>query len=186
MMTGKTETETSQIHHDNHDASGAGFFRKSDMDDGTNLGYCFDLSCEQRMRGFRIFFVFVVILLLIDSILIFTADMWDFFGTYILALLCMIFATFFLFGPVRQFKNIIGDSQTMAVTIVYIMMTLLITIITLTATFYQGCVIFILFQFIAYVHYIIRSIRESEQSIIDCTEICSSHSRSTIARVSRV
>lgn len=167
-MHGNSETVQLHTHNSNVDV-GVEFFRNCDQIDRYNLGHYFDLTCEQRMRWFRIFSLIYVLFLVTATVLSFTVGVWGFVIAYILALLCMTLTPFFLFGPVIQFKFALTDIGILGSGVTYISAAVLIFIFAFNSTpFYYACLLLVVLQFIAYLFYITLCLQGSEQTIVKC------------------
>lgn len=148
----------------NNDNNNAGLmgsfnlFRINDSDDEFNFGKYFSLSLEERMYAFGIFFTLGAILSIIGIILIFFLNLIGFAITYTFGNICMIIATLFLFGPMKQIRGMFDSLHRGLSVAVYGLMILL----TLLAAFLWKsgslCILFVILQFIAYIWYTITSI----------------------------
>lgn len=133
-------------------------FHSNDAEDGFNIGKYFSLSYEQRLYGFGIFCAIGLLLSLIGTILIFTMNITGFAVTYTFGSISMIFATLFLFGPVKQIKDMFSNLHKGIAVLVYLVLMVLTLVAALAWHNGPLCIVFLILQFIAYLWYTITSI----------------------------
>jgi len=127
-------------------------------DDNCNIGKCFKLSYEQRFYGFIMFSGIGMFLSFIGTLLLFSMKLVEFAITYSFGSICMIMATFFLFGPVKQYKKIIKSTHRILAVSTYFI-TIILTLLAGLKWENVGLgIIFLLLQLVAYLWYTITSI----------------------------
>lgn len=133
-------------------------FHSNDAEDGFNFGKYFSLSYEQRLYGFGIFCALGIILSLTGTIMIFTMNITGFAVTYTLGSVSMILATLFLFGPVKQIKEMFSSLHKGISVLVYFLLIILTLVAALAWNNGPLCIVFLILQFVAYLWYTITSI----------------------------
>lgn len=140
----------------NHD--GIDLFQITDAEDRCNFGSYFSLTYKQRIYCFGLFFCLGLLFSILGTIMIFFIDLKGFAIAYSLGNICMILATLFLFGPMKQVKSMFDSPQRLASVIIFILM----IILTLIAALYLKngllCVLFLILQIGSYAWYSITSI----------------------------
>ena len=145
-------------------------FYSSDEQDPYNLGSYFKLSYETRLYSFIGFSIVGVLFSLIGSLMIFSANLTGFAIAYSFGAICMMLATLFLFGPMKQIKNMFSTVHRTIAVITYltaIVMTLI------SALLWQNgflCLIFLVIQLIAYFWYMITSIPGGQTLCESCCQ----------------
>lgn len=131
---------------------------QTDSDDGYNIGKYFNLTYEQRFWGFCISAGLGMICSFIGTLLLISLNFTTFGVMYSLGNICMIVATLFMFGPMKQIKSMFESVHMAIATSVFILM----IIMTLIAAFYLKsvilCILFVILQFVAYIWYVVNSI----------------------------
>jgi hypothetical protein len=153
MLSSRTNTIFSNSNDGKYD-----LFQISDAEDRCNFGSYYSLTYKQRIYGFGIFFVLGLLFSVLGSIMIFIVNLTGFATTYSMGNICMIVATFFLFGPMRQFKNMFSSWQRFASVAIFVLMIVLTLVAALELNNGMLCIIFLVLQVIAYLWYTITSI----------------------------
>lgn len=133
------------------------FFNSSDNEDTNNIGKYFSLSHKNRFIGWGIFTVLGLALAILSTIVVFSAHYVAFGVLYTFGNVCLIIASLFLFGPLHQLKSMFSTCHKSVATCTYLCTIIITLIIALKAHSGIGCLIFVIFQFAAYIWYTIVS-----------------------------
>lgn len=133
-------------------------FSDSDSSDGCNFGHYFKLSYKTRLYLFVGFAVIGLILSVIGTMLLFTLKIVPFAILYTFGNISMILATLFLFGPVKQIKDMCSSGHRIAAVVVYFGVLILTLVVAFTTKNAGLCLLLVGVQTVAYVWYTITSI----------------------------
>lgn len=142
----------------NTENSGFSIFSSSDNDDSCNIGKYFSLSYKQRFMGWGLFLVLGITSAIIGSIAVFSGRIVSFGVLYTISNVCLILASLFLFGPMRQLKGMFSTCHRACATSTYLVMIALTLYVAIKLHSGWACLFLVILQFMAYIWYTITSI----------------------------
>lgn len=142
-------------------------FQKSDEEDGLNFGKMFSLTYKQRIYLFGAFTLIGLLFSLFGTIMVFTANIKRFAIAYTFGSICMILATLFLFGPMKQIKGMFSSTHRALAVGVYFSMIIITLVVAFKLENGGLCILCLILQVITYLWYTITSI-PGGQTICEC------------------
>lgn len=136
-------------------------FHITDTEDSHNFGKCLFLTYKQRLWSFGITSLIGTLLMIAGITMLFVMDSLSFSITYAIGNICMILATFFLFGPKKQYKNMSSSFCLAISVIIYFLMFILVFVLAYIFVFGIDvvlCTVYLIIQLAAYFWYTISSI----------------------------
>lgn len=127
-------------------------------DDNCNIGKYFKMSYRSRITGCIILTAIGFLFAAIGSFSVFVGRFVSFGICYTMGNVCLIIASLFLFGPMRQCKSMISSWHRALATGVYFAMICLTLYVALVKHNGWGCLVCIILQCVAYVWYIITAV----------------------------
>ena len=145
-------------------------FSQQDDDDGFNLGKYFKLSYETRIYGFIGCACIGILLSFIGTMMLFSVNITGFAIFYSFGNIAMIFATLFLFGPVKQVKGMFSSLHRAAAVITYFVAIILTLVVALAWENVGLCIVLLIIQVCAYLWYTITSIPGGQTFCKSCCQ----------------
>lgn len=133
-------------------------FGSSDTEDGLNFGKYFELTYKQRILGFGILAITGILFSMIGTFLLFSLNLVGFAIMYTFGNISMVFATLFLFGPIKQIKSMFSSTHRAIAVITYFLLIIVTLVVAFTIKSAGICIFLVVLESVAYIWYTITSI----------------------------